>query len=198
MFYSLTGNIINTFENSVAIDVGGVGYLCFTTLFTLKRINKDEKVTLFTYLNVREDAMDIYAFYDMKELECFKSLTTVSGVGPKAALSILSQLTPESLAVSIATGDIKSITRAQGVGPKIAQRVVLELKDKIKIDLEATTQGDSSIGSMPEDENTFEAISALTMLGYSKSDATSAVAKLDRSLTTQELIKQALKLLSKH
>ena len=199
MFYSLTGNIIHTDENAVAIDVGGVGYLCYTTLSTLKRLNKNEKATLFTHLNVREDAMDLFAFYDKKELDCFKMLISVSGVGPKAALAILSQLSPESLAVCVATGDAKSITRAQGVGPKLAQRVVLELKDKIKIDLENTTSDTDgmNVKDAVENENTYEAISALIMLGYSRSEAAAAVAKLDSSLSIQELIKQALKQLSR-
>ena len=133
MFYSITGKIVYIDTQSVAIETGGVAFRCSTTLTTLKRIGeKGSTATLYTYLNVREDALDLFGFADEQELECFKLLIGVSGVGPKAALAILSELTPDKLALCLATGDSKAITRAPGVGPKLAQRVVLELKDKLQ------------------------------------------------------------------
>ena len=197
MFYSLTGNIIHTDETSVAIDCGGVGYLCYSTLNTLKRLrNKGDRVTVYTYLNVREDAMELYGFMEKKELDCFKLLISVSGVGPKAALAILSQHTPESLASSIAMGDAKAITRAQGVGPKIAQRVVLELKGKMDINLEEVTLGDAGNVAIQTEGNVAEAVSALVALGYSRNEAAAAFKGVDSSLSTEDLIKHALKKLA--
>jgi len=133
MFYSLTGTVVFTDENSVAIDCSGVAFRLFVTGNTLRKCAPiGEAQTLYTHLNVREDALDLFGFAEKNELDCFKMLTSVSGVGPKAALAILSQLTPDMLAVSVAGGDVKAITAAQGVGPKIAQRVVLELKGKLE------------------------------------------------------------------
>lgn len=199
MFYSLTGNIIYSDLNSVAVECSGVGFKCFTTMNTLRKIGGNgDKVTLYTHLNVREDALDLFGFADTYELDFFKLLISVSGVGPKAALAILSELNPDKLALCIASGDSKAITKAQGVGPKLAQRVVLELKDKVKgiahedsgsYDLTAAEAATSSaVGS--------EAVSALMVLGYTQSEAATAVGKLDQSLSVEEMIKQALKLLA--
>ena len=133
MFYSITGQVVYTGATSVAVSCGGVAFNCSATANTLKNIGTiGDTVTLYTYLNVREDALDMFGFYDKDELDCFKLLINVTGVGPKAALAILSQLTPNRLAVCVASGDTKAITAAQGVGAKLAQRVVLELKDKLK------------------------------------------------------------------
>ncbi len=195
MFYSLTGKVIVLEESFVAIQCGGVAFRCMTTLNTLSKIGKTgEEVTLFTYLNVREDAMDLFGFYTQQELSCFKELISVSGVGPKAALAILSQLSPDKLALCIASGDVKSITKAQGVGPKLAQRVVLELKDKFSAGI-AQGGGEVVINSpgAPVGGNRSEAVEALVMLGYSKSEAASAIGKLDPTLPTEELIRLALK-----
>ena len=182
-------------ETSMAIECGGVGYFCSATANTLKKMPKTgEEVFVFTHLNVREDAMDLFAFYDKKELECFKQLTSVSGVGPKAALAILSRLSPESLAASVAVGDIKAITQAQGVGPKLAQRVVLELKNKLKIDLE------EAVGILKEEDISLqasgsisEATAALVALGYTRTEAQNALKGTDMSLSTEEIIKIGLK-----
>ncbi len=196
MYYSLRGKLIFTDETSLVVECGGVGYLCFSTLNTLKRLPKTgEDVFVFTYLNVREDAMDLFAFYDKKELECFKQLISVSGVGPKAGLAILSRLSPEALAASVAVGDVKAITQAQGVGPKLAQRVVLELKNKLKIDLE------EAVGILKEEDmvsaqttgSLAEAVAALVSLGYTKTEAQNALKGSDVTLSTEELIKVGLK-----
>ena len=195
MYYSLRGKLIFSDETSMAIECGGVGYFCSATANTLKKMPKTgEEVFVFTHLNVREDAMDLFAFYDKKELECFKQLTSVSGVGPKAALAILSRLSPESLAASVAVGDIKAITQAQGVGPKLAQRVVLELKNKLKIDLE------EAVGILKEEDISLqasgsisEATAALVALGYTRTEAQNALKGTDMSLSTEEIIKIGLK-----
>lgn len=196
MYYSLRGKLIFSDETSFAIECGGVGYLCFSTANTLKRLPKNgEEAFVFTYLNVREDAMDLFGFHDKKELECFKQLISVSGVGPKAALAILSRLSPEALAASVAVGDVKSITQAQGVGPKLAQRVVLELKNKLKIDLEEAVGilREEDMVALNEAGALSEATSALVSLGYTRGEAQNALKGADKSLSTEELIKVGLK-----
>lgn len=200
MFYSITGKIVYVDTQSVAIETGGIAFRCSTTLTTLKRIGeKGNTATLYTYLNVREDALDLFGFADEQELECFKLLIGVSGVGPKAALAILSELTPDKLALCLATGDSKAITRAQGVGPKLAQRVVLELKDKLAkgLELSAVTPEIEAAGIAAAEGSAAEAVSALTMLGYSQSEAAAAVAKLDAALSVEDMIRQALKTLAR-
>ena len=199
MFYSLTGKIVHTDENGAAIDCGGVAFYCSASMNTLKRVGAPGgTATLYTYLNVREDALDLFGFYDRSELECFKLLIGVTGVGPKAALSILSQFEPDRLALCIASGDAKSITRAQGIGPKIAQRVVLELKGKLSAGFAGTVSADiGAAGIASASGNCEEAVSALEMLGYSRSEASVAVGRLDSALSAEELIKQALKNLAR-
>lgn len=201
MFYSLTGTVVFADENSVAIDCSGVAFRLFVTGNTLRKCAPTGEVqTLFTHLNVREDALDLFGFAEKNELECFKMLTSVSGVGPKAALAILSQLTPDMLAVSVAGGDVKAITAAQGVGPKIAQRVVLELKGK----LDGFATSSETLGNIAAAQKATvsyageDAVNALVMLGYSKSEASIAVGRLDGNLSTEEMIKQALKQLAKN
>ncbi len=161
---------------------------------TLKNVALNTETTVYTYLNVREDAMELYGFSTPNELDAFKQLITVSGVGPKAALAILSVLTPDKLALSIASGDAKSITRAQGVGAKIANRIILELKNKFSAEL--TEEQSELVGAVlmtSGAENVSEAIEALVQLGYSRSEAAAALGKLDGTLPVEELIRQALK-----
>ncbi len=200
MFYSITGNVVYYDAQSVALDCNGVAFKCYATTNTLKNIaKKGERVTLFTHLNVKEDALDLFGFFTQQELDCFKMLIDVNGVGPKVALAILSELTPEKLAVCIASNDVKSITRANGVGPKVAQRVVLELKDKLAKGLDLGSMGiEIEAASVAADSsNTSEAVAALTELGYTQSEAAVAVGKLDATLGVEELIKQALKQLAR-
>ena len=182
------------------MECGGVGFRCLTSANTLRDVDVHEKTTLYTHLNVREDALDLFGFSTEYELEWFKLLIGVTGVGPKAALAILSELPPEKIALAVSAGDVKAITRAQGVGPKIAQRVILELKDKAKSALssfgEVTSQADE-VAEVFGSSNTSEAVAALTMLGYSQSEAALAVSKVDASLPTDQIIRQCLKLLSR-
>jgi len=201
MFYSITGTVVFSDENSVAVDCNGVAFRLFTTLNTLKKCAPvGEKQTLYTVLNVREDALDLFGFADKNELDCFKLLTSVSGVGPKAGLAILSQLTPDKLALSVAGGDVKAITAAQGVGPKIAQRIVLELKGKLDaFALDSKALGDIAAAQKATVSYAGEdAVNALIMLGYSRSEASIAVGKLDGNLSTEDMIKQALAMLARN
>ena len=195
MLYSVRGKLIHTTASSAVVECGGVGFDCQTTLNTLKTLKTGSEVTLFTYLNVREDAMELFGFATKTELETFKTLISVSGVGPKAGLSVLSELSPEQVAMAIATDDIKTITRAQGIGKKIAQRIVLELKDK----LAKAVSGDggfSNIGSgaaVAAGGNVPKAIEALGVLGYTPADVAPVLATLDSDLPVEQLIALTLK-----
>jgi len=194
MIYSVRGKLLLTQPNLAVVECGGVGYRCLTTLSSQRKMPKaGEEVLLYTYLYIREDVLDLYGFMDQQELECFKMLIGVSGVGPKVALSILSDMTPDKVALAIAAGDSKSLTKAQGVGPKLAQRVVLELKDKVKgfEVAQGITQSDISIPA--DTSNIGVAISALVELGYSQSEAAQALSKLDGSLSVEALITGALR-----
>jgi Holliday junction DNA helicase RuvA len=194
MIYSLCGSLVHIEAGFAVVECGGVGFKCSTTANTIKRLPKiGEKVTLFTYLNVREDALDLFGFFDGKELSCFKMLISVSGVGPKAALSILSEASPEKFALYVASGDSKALTRAPGIGPKIAQRIVLELRDKISGEQAAEGFGDVSLGVPSASGSAEEAVGALVVLGYSRSEAALAVGRCDVSMTVEEIIRQALK-----
>ena len=194
MIYSLKGKLIHTGLNSAVIDVGGVGFLCrcsSRTLASLKSIN--EEVFLLTYMNVREDAIELYGFSDTTELDCFKLLIEVKGIGPKAAMSILSTLTPDKLALAVASKDIKAIQSSPGIGKKGAEMVILELKDKLgSLDI-ASGETFEEIGSVGENSSAKDAIEALVSLGYSQSDAAKTLAKADKNLSTEDLIKFALK-----
>ena len=197
MIYSLNGVLTHVESGVAVIECGGVGFKCMTTANTLKKLPKTgEKTKLFTYLNVREDALDLFGFSDSKELGCFKMLISVSGVGPKAALSILSEATPEKFALYVASGDAKALTRAQGIGNKIAQRIVLELKDKVSGKQAALGFADSDI-PVSASGNVEEAVSALMVLGYTRSEASLAAAKADSSLPVEEIIRRSLKLLAR-
>lgn len=182
----------------VAIECSGVGFKCQVSQNTLRDVDLSAPMTLYTYLNVREDALDLFGFSTEYELEWFKLLISVTGVGPKAALAILSQYTAEQLALHISAGDSKAITKAQGVGPKLAQRVILELKDKIKAFVpEELASNIESVSSSQENPASSEAVAALTMLGYTQTEASVAISKLDSNLSVEDMIKQSLKILSR-
>lgn len=201
MFYYLSGLVAHIEPHMAVIDCGGVGYACRTTTYTLSNIKQGEKAKLFTHLNVREDAMELYGFATAEELNLFQQLISVTGVGPKAAISILSASTPANLALSIITGDEKALTCAPGVGKKIAQRVILELKDKLAKGQTIGTAGEGYGGTgvtiIPENKLS-EASAALAVLGYSQSEINLALKGLDLDgLTLEQIIKAALKKMMK-
>lgn len=200
MIYNVKGTLTVTGQSFAVVNCGGVGFQCHTTLTTLKTLDPvGSEVNLFTYLNVREDAMDLYGFLSLEELDCFKLLVSVSGIGPKAALAILSELTPDKLAVCIATGDAKALTKAQGVGKKIAERAVLELKDKVQsiVTDQSASHAVAAAAQAAERTGSTEAVEALVALGFSQSEASVAIAQLAPGLTVDEMIRHGLKFLSR-
>lgn len=191
MYYYIRGKLTHKGENFVVIDAAGVGYKIYTSAYALQSIGTaGEEKTMYTYLYVREDIQDLYGFPSEEEKNMFITLISVSGVGPKAALAILSAASPSELAGAIVTNNAKVITKAQGVGPKLAQRIILELKDKLKSDeIQEMLSIDEEI---VVSDNLSEAVSALVVLGYSPNDAKKAVSGADASLSVEEIIKTAL------
>ncbi len=198
MIYSLQGVLQLVEPNFIVIDVGGVGYGVKTTMTTISRLPQmSEQTLIFTYLHVREDAVELFGFSDQDELDCFKLLISVNGVGPKAALSLLSDHTPAGFALAVAASDVKSLTKSAGIGAKTAQRIVLELKDKITGEqLTGSVTTPSTLGNPAPSGSAGEAIAALTVLGYSQTDAATVIASMDPSLSVDELIKAGLKQLA--
>ena len=198
MIYSVNGTVEVIEPNLAVIDCGGVGYACRTTANTISQLKIGETAKLLTYLAIREDAAELFGFADTAELNCFKMLISVSGVGPKAALSILSGMTPQSFALCVASGESKTLTNAPGIGKKTAERIVLELKDKVsKQDVAAGVKG-SPIPVVAAASNTVaEAVSALMVLGYTNTEATNALSGLDPASPADELIKAGLKKLAR-
>ena len=196
MFYYVSGTVAHVEPYLAVIDCGGVGYACRTTNQSLSRLTVGEKGKLFTHLYVREEIFELYGFATEDELNCFRLLIGVSGVGPKAALSILSATTPEGLAMSIITGDEKALTVAQGIGKKIAQRIILELKDKMakgQIAPKGESYGGTGVTVIPQNKSS-EAAAALAVLGYSQSEVAMALKGIDvEALSLEDIIKQALK-----
>ena len=197
MFYYLDGTVAEILPGLAVIDCGGVGYACMTTNNTLARLKKGQKGKLYTFLNVGENAFGLYGFGSQNELNSFKLLIGVSGVGPKAALAILSACTPETLAMAIVTGDEKSLTAAPGVGKKIAQRIILELKDKMAKETAAGLDfsGGKGTPAMPVFSNkATEAAQALAVLGYSTQEVQMALKGIDvEALSLEDIIRQSLK-----
>lgn len=193
MIAFIKGTIEEVSADSIIIDCNGVGYRVFMPSSQIEKIkDMHGKIKVHTYYYVREDQASLYGFMDKEGLNMFNMLIGVSGVGPKAALSILSAVPPQSLILSIITGDEKSLCKAQGVGKKMSQRIILELRDKLK---------DYNMASLPESEKAYsqdedaEALGALLSLGYTKQEAVCALNKIDRSLAIEEKVKQSLKLL---
>jgi len=204
MFYYISGRLAYSNPNTAVIDAGGVGYkmtISENTFNALPRLNADGYAKLYTYMAVREDDVELFGFITEAELSSFKMLLTVSGVGPKAAISILSLLTPEKFALAVCTEDRKTIAKASGIGPKTAARVILELKDKLlkTTDLGEVASASFESASMPTQSGKLaEAQDALMVLGYSRSEAQSALKSIDtQTLELEDIIKKALKLLMK-
>lgn len=200
MFYYVEGLVSHVEQGLAVIDCGGVGYACHTSQNTLSNIQMGEKARLYTCLHVREDIFELYGFADQEELNCYKMLTSVSGVGPKAALAILSVAPPSQLALAIITEDEKLLTQAQGIGKKIAQRIVLELRDKMsKGQLETAASAGNNI-IMPEKgsiNHIQEAVAALMVLGYSQAEAFKAMEGLNsEGMDAESIIRYCLKKLA--
>ena len=197
MFHYIEGSVSIIGQNLAVIDVGGVGYACRVTANTLSRIEQGKKARLYTYCYIKEDAFDIFGFFDISEKRCFELLISVSGVGPKAALSILSSASPESLALAIIDDNEAALTIAPGIGKKIAQRIILELKDKVSKENTALKAAGyiparAAAGSSASKQN--DAAAALAVLGFSQAEISSAMRGLEtESLSVEEIIREVLK-----
>jgi holliday junction DNA helicase RuvA len=191
MISRLTGSIVHTDPKSIVLDVGGVGYKVFISPDIFLKIDKKSPLTLWTYLAVRENALDLYGFISLAELNFFELLITISGIGPKTAMGILNVASVHSLETSIQTGDTSHITKVSGIGKKVAEKIVLELKDKVTTTAHTPEQAQTM-------KNDSDVIEALKSLGYSQSEAREALKKLPKTLTkTNDKIKEALKILGK-
>lgn len=197
MFYHLNGTVTELGQNLVVLDCGGIGFALNATLNTISRLKTGEKAKLYVAESIGETNFDLYGFFEKTEKRCFEMLISVSGIGPKAALSILSYSTPESLALAIMNNDVKTLTVAPGIGKKIAQRVILELKDKIAKEM------DSSDFSLPavavpaaqaENSSVNDALTALTVLGYSSAEVAPVLKQLDLTgMNAEQIIKAVLR-----
>lgn len=199
MIYCLNGKVLKKTLDTVVISCAGVGYLAQVPLSTAEAMPAPGKeATLYTVMAVSENDVALYGFATEDQRACFKMLTGVTGVGPKAALSILSVMSPEKVALAASSGDHKAFTAANGVGPKLAQRIALELKDKVGKGLAAGTGFAGNVSAAPAPQSApAQAVAALVSLGYTPSDAAAAVARVDDTLPVQDIIKIALRGLSR-
>ena len=197
MFYYIKGELVLTEPAAAVIDCGGVGYKLTISKNTLSRLSRlGETVCLYTYFYIREEAVELLGFYTLEELSAFKLLITVSGIGPKAAMAVLSVLTPEKFALAVSTGDAKAISKAQGVGGKMAARVVLELKDKVAKEFSSEIAAAEPSASDEEETvigNVDEAITALMGLGYTRQEAQAALKGIAPLLPLEDMITAALR-----
>lgn len=198
MFYSLTGELVHTDATTAAVSCGGIAFQCRVSTQTLNRLGPvGTEATLYTFLNVKQDGVDLFGFYDQDELAAFKMLKTIKGVGPTNAMSFLSELTPSEIFLAIASDDYKTLSRAKGIGQTVAKRVADELKSRVTKQLAGKPGADVTIAAAATgNTNLAEAVSALVMLGYSQSEASTAAGKCDPSQNVEQIIKQALKNLS--
>ena len=194
MYNYLSGDLAWCDFSTAVIDCGGVGYQCNITSNTYREISGKDRVKLYTYLHVKEDALTLYGFADEQEKQFFMLLISISGVGPKGALAILSEMLPETFAAAVLAEDYRQISKANGVGPKLAQRICLELKDKIaKADVRVSEK--EAQAAAAEKAAVEEAVGVLVALGYSKHDASKALEKCTAD-NTNDLVRQALRFLS--
>ena len=197
MFYYLDGMISYIGQNLAVVDINGAGYACSCTTNTLSYLETGKKAKLYTYCNIKEDAFDIYGFYTEQEKRSFEMLISVSGVGPKAALSILSFASPEQLAVAIIDENDKLLTAAPGIGKRTAQRIILELKDKIAKENITFSKDDSFVpvqSGVGKGSKINDASSALAVLGFGQAEISALLRGIDtESLTVEQIVKEALK-----
>jgi Holliday junction DNA helicase RuvA len=192
--YSYIKGTLTALTNEYAVlEAGGIGYKLFVSLNTCSRLSNlvQKDAMLYTHLNVKEDALELYGFFDNSELNIFKSLLSVSGVGPKAAMSILSTLTPESFSRALANDDARMIAQSPGVGLKTAQKVIIELKDKLSKELGSAELKVSTSDSTPVSA----VIDTLSVYGFSRTQITQALGKVDTKQPLEEVIRQTLKIL---
>ncbi len=197
MIYSVRGKLTHIENNLAVVECAGVGYAVRTSAVTISRLpGMGEETTLYTYLHISENSIDLFGFADQGELNCFKMLLGVTRVGPRAALSVLSSVTAEQFALAVASGDAKTLSRAPGLGMKTAQRIILELKDKISKEQAAAGISMPEIPLMSSSSNASEAINALVVLGYTQSEAAGVITKLNPELSVEDMIKQGLQKLA--
>lgn len=199
MIYSVKGILTYVEPSFVVVECGGVGMKCFASTSTITQLSSvGTEVTLLTYMSVKEDAIDLYGFLSQNELDAFKLLISVNGVGPKAAMSVLSALTTDKLSLAVSCGDVKSIQAAQGIGKKTAERIVLELKDKMA-GVAGAVQGNAAVNAAQANapgSASAEAVEVLVSLGFNQTDASVAVGSMEPGLSVDEMIRKGLKLLS--
>ena len=195
MFYFIKGIVALSEPGLVVIDAGGVGYGIMTSLTSSAQAKVGQQAMFYTYLHVREDIFDLYGFATREELDCFKLLIGISGVGPKAALSILGVTPPANLALAVLSDDQKALSAAPGVGKKLAQRIILELKDRMsKSQLESASGAPVDTGiAAPAGSAYDDAAAALMVLGYSKAESLAALKGADPSISVDEMVRAALK-----
>lgn len=200
MIAFIKGKLSEIEEDKVVIETGGMGYGIFVSGATMSKLpSEGREVKLYTYLNVKEDAMQLYGFLTKEELRVFKLIIGVSGIGPKGGLGILSQLSPNDLRFAVASKDVKAISAAPGIGKKTAEKLILELKDKLSIEevLNRAEGDNSEIQGTIEHEVQSDAVQALTALGYGSTEALKAVKQVvaDEGTSVEEILKKALKYL---
>ena len=195
MYAYIKGTLEIKASDHVVVDANGVGYRIFMSGNTIQRLGElNSNVKVFTHYHVREDNISLYGFYNLEELRMFELLISVSGVGAKSAIAILSNITPSAFALAVISNDIKALTKLPGIGAKSAQRIILELKDKLKTEETIAAESDFEIQTvLAKDDNMHEAISALQVLGYPVKEATKAVSSIDcTGLSVEDIIKKAL------
>ena len=196
MFAYIKGSLEEKTSTYVVIDVGGVGYKIFMSANSINNIGENGNIVkVHTHYYVREDNISLYGFLTSEELKMFELLLSVSGIGAKSAITMLSNISPSDFALAIITNNIAALTKIPGIGAKSAQRIILELKDKLK-DVETTTKQEETIVKSKDNENAKDALDALQILGYNKKEIEKAIQKMDiDEMSTEDIIKNALKLL---
>ena len=196
MLYYVSGPVAVLEPGLAVIDCGGVGYGCRVTAYTAGQLKLNQNAKLYITESIREDAFDLYGFSSREEQRCYELLTSVNGVGPKAAMAILSAGGPQNFTLAVMTGDEKMLTAAQGIGKKIAQRIILELKDKIGgggMELDFSAGNPAAAAPAQQGSNAALAHAALQELGYSPAEISAALKGVDPNATTEEMVRHALR-----
>ena len=193
MFSYIKGKLVSKLVNYIIVEVGGIGFKIFMSTSSISKLNENEEVKIHTYMQVKEDDISLYGFITSEELRMFELLISVSGIGAKSAITMLSSITPSSFALAIVSNDIKSLTKIPGIGNKTAQRIVLELKDKLKTEESISNDNEEIIVAIKDDNKSSEAVQALKVLGYTNSEIEKVLGKIDtNSMTVEDIIRTAL------